>query len=147
MEQVSNFQRSKLRVRVFEAIMVMFSFTVLLGCGVRVSGSSLITGNVRPAISPSEVKIYLDPPAQYETIGIVDAVGYESSFSSMQSAQNKVIDQLKSRAAKMGANGVLLPNTGSLLTGATKYYSEGVVYKTDSGTVAVNGRAIYVIKE
>ena len=58
---------------------VALSFLVaLLGCA---TGSSIVTGKVRPAISPSEVKIYLDPPSQFETIGIVEASS-EVEFSS-----------------------------------------------------------------
>jgi hypothetical protein len=43
---------------------------VLYGCA---SGSAIVTGKTRPAINHSGVRIYLDPPSQYETIGIVEA--------------------------------------------------------------------------
>ena len=71
--------------------------------------SSIITGTVRSAISPNEVKIYLNPPSQYETIGIIESVS-EVVFS-RQAAQDRVIDELKSQAAKIGANGIILGNS------------------------------------
>jgi hypothetical protein len=144
MIQVSNLQKSKQRIRFLEAITVIFFFIVLLGCA---SGSSIIAGNVRPAISSNEVQIYVEPPAQYETIGIVEATG-NVGFS-RQSTQNKVIGQLKSRAAKMGANGVLLilTNTGSQSSGTTGFYSNGIFYGGASDKIIAQGRAIYIIQE
>ena len=46
-------------MRVSEIITALFLLAVLFGCA---TGSSIVTGKARPAISPSEVKIYLDPP-------------------------------------------------------------------------------------
>ena len=39
----------------------------LVGCA---TGSSIVTGSIRPAIDPNDVKLYLKPPLEYETIGI-----------------------------------------------------------------------------
>jgi len=155
MGQFSILQKKKQRIRVVRIITVIFFFTVLFGCS---STSIIITGNVRPPISPSEVKIYIDAPTQYETIGIVDAsrdVGY-----SRQSTQDKVINELKSRAAKVGANGILLTTTGTqssngmLLTttgtqsnGSTEFYSNGILNGGTSEKIIAQGKAIYVIQE
>ena len=102
---------------------------VLIGCA---TGSTIVTGKVRAAIDPAEVNIYVDPPSQYETIGMVEASS-EVEFS-RQKAQDRVMDELKSRAAKIGANGVLLINTGSQPSG------EGTA-------ITVQARAIFVIQE
>lgn len=67
---------------------------------------------MRPAIDPTEVKIYLNPPSQYETIGRVEASAYVSVWPfSQQAAQNRIIEKLKKQAAKVGANGVVLLDT------------------------------------
>ena len=96
--------------KILKIILTIFIFTVLLGCASG-SGSSIITGEVRPAINPAEVRIYLEPPSQYEVIGLVEA--YSDVNFSRQAAQNRLMERLKKRAAKMGANGVLLTDTGS----------------------------------
>ena len=122
---------------------VALSFLVaLLGCA---TGSSIVTGKVRPAISPSEVKIYLDPPSQFETIGMVEASS-EVEFSS-QAAQDRAINELKKQAAKIGANGVLLLNTGNTSGDMAGFYSGGVFYAGASQTKTATGRAIFVIQE
>ena len=125
----------------------------LSGCAT-INGSSIITGDVRPEISPSEVKVYVDPPPQYETIGIVEAsceIG-----SSRQKAQDRVIEDLKKLAAKIGANGVLLTSTGTQPTGSTCGFAVGtsfgnVGFGVGSGNtgekIIGQGRAIYVIGE
>ena len=142
MRPFSNLQERKQRIRVLKSITLIFFSVVLFGCA---SGSSIITGNVKPAINPSEVKVYIDAPTQYETIGIVEASG--EVMLSRQSTQYKVIDQLKSRAAKMGANGVLLTTTGSQSSGTTGYFSNGIFYGGTSDKIIAQGRAIYVIQE
>ncbi|WP_189356698.1 hypothetical protein, partial [Arenibacter certesii] len=96
-------------IRVFSTINVILLFTFLLGC---VTGSTIITGTARQPINPIEVKIYLDPPVKFENIGIIEVSS--DVVLSRQSAQDKAITELKSRAAKLGANGILLTNTGSL---------------------------------
>ena len=57
-------------MRNIRTIMLLLSFTILMGCS---TGSSIVTGKVRPAINKTEVKVYIDPPSKYETIGLVEA--------------------------------------------------------------------------
>lgn len=129
-------------IRVFNTITVFLALVLLFGCA---TGSSIITGTKRPAINPSEVTIYLDPPAEYETIGIIE-VSSEVGFS-RQKAQDRAMEALKSRAAKVGANGVLLTNTGSQSVGTAGYYSNGIYYGGSTYKILAQGRAIYVIQE
>jgi uncharacterized protein YbjQ (UPF0145 family) len=129
-------------MRLFRIITIIFWFVVLAGCA---TGSVIITGNVRSAIDPLEVKIYLELPSQYETIGIVEASS-DVEFSS-QAAQDRVINELKNQAAKIGANGVLLINVGNQSGGTTGFYSGGVFYASSSETKTAHGQAIYVIQE
>jgi len=118
--------------------MEIFRFSVLIailftiaGCA---TGSSIVTGDVRPAIDINEVKLYLEPPQEYETIGIIEASS-EVGISG-QAAQDRVMDELKTQAAKIGANGVLLSET----RGA--YYGD---YGSEIKTA--KGKAIFVIQE
>jgi len=122
--------------------LALSSLLVLLGCA---TGSSVVTGNVRPAISPTEVRIYLDPPSKYETIGLVDASS-EVEFST-QAAQDRAINELKAQAAKIGANGVLLLNTGDKTGDMVGFVSGGVFYGGATESKTARGRAIFVIQE
>ena len=125
-------------MKILKIIMTFFFLLVLFGCA---TGSTIITGNTRPAIDPNEVKIYLEPPSQYDVIGLVEASS-DVELSS-QAAQDRVINELKNRAAKIGANGVLLTNAGNRTSGG--YYTFGVFYAGEAKTA--QGQAIYVIRE
>ncbi len=114
---------------------------VLSGC-LTATGSLIITGIAKPAINPSEVKIYLDPPSEYETIGLIEAsvdVGL-----SAQIAQDLVIQELKNQAAKAGANGVLLINIGTQSDGMVGFYSGNVFIADSTERRIMQARAIYI---
>lgn len=129
--------------RTFNITLFCIVLPFLFACA---TGSSIITGKKRPPIPSSEVNIYLDPPEEFETIGIVE-VSSEVGFS-RQKAQDRAMEGLKSRAAKVGANGVLLTNSQSQSVGTTGYYSNGFyVGGGTSNKLLAQGRAIYVIKE
>jgi hypothetical protein len=74
--------------------------------------SHVMIGKARAPLKPEQVTIYMEPPAQYEQIAIIDA----SSEMSMQFGDQAKIDaalaRLKREAAKLGANGVLFQGTG-----------------------------------
>ena len=108
--------------------MLLFSFALLFGCS---TGSSIVTGQKRAAINPTEVKVYLEPPAQFETIGLVEASD-EVAFST-QASQDRVVKELKVQAAKLGANGVLIISTDS---------KSGEINKK-----VAQGKAIFVVRE
>ncbi len=128
--------------RVFKIIALILLVGSLIGCA---TGSVIITGKTRTAISPSEVKIYLDPPSQFETLAIIEASS-DVEFS-RQLAQDRVIDKLKSQAAKIGANGILLVTTGTQPSGATGFYGNGFVYSNTGDKITAQGKAIYVTQE
>jgi len=129
-------------MRFVKIITIFFFLIILFGCA---TGSSIVTGKVRPAINSSEVKIYLDLPSQYETIGIVEASS-DIEFST-QAAQDRVINELKAQAAKIGANGVLLLNIGEK-SGEMVGFSSGTAFYADSSEAkTAKGKAIFVIQE
>ena len=84
---------------------------VLAGCAS--SSQVVLVGAARPAISPDQVKIYLEPPnAAYEQIANL-AASSEGSFAITAAGKtDKVVERLKRQAAKLGANGLLLHGVG-----------------------------------
>jgi len=124
-------------------ITVAFFSVFLFGC--TTTGSSIVTGNTRPAVRPADVKIYIDPPSQYETVGLIEASS--SVEFSRQAAQDRVINKLKLQAAKMGANGVFLCDIKSQSDGMIGFYSGNMFYAGTIDKITSQGRAIYVILE
>jgi hypothetical protein len=66
-------------------------------------------GSARPATTPDRVQIFLQPPtAPYEQIANLTASS-RGTFALTSAAKiDKVMARLKSEAAKLGANGILL---------------------------------------
>ena len=106
-----------------------------------------MTGRQRAEISISSVTLYLQPPPVYETVGLVEATSVIGVTK--QQDMDMAVKELKRRAAKMGANGVLLQNTAST-TGSNSgsFYSSGTGAGFWSGgyanTASVSGIAISV---
>ncbi len=100
------------------------------GCA---TGSSIVVGEVKPSIEPSQVSLYLKPPEEYEIIGIVKASS--NSGLTEQGSVEYAIEELKSQAAKIGANGVLIESTGQ----------NSSTYVGGQGTAeTITGKAIYI---
>ena len=121
----------------FRFIILPFILIFLIGC-VTATGTYILIGEARTAINPDDVQIYLEPPSQFELIGLVEAsceVG-----STRQKAQDMVMDELKKQAAKIGANGVILINTESSSSGGVFVYN---VYVANE-IITTRGQAIYV---
>lgn len=114
---------------------------LVLVLGACASGSAVITGTVRTPLAPDQVKLYLDPPASFETIGLVTAssdAGWDE-----QGSMNYAVAELKKQAAKLGANGVLILTSGE--TTSTQVYGSGTnVYSIPVTAKSIQGRAIYV---
>src|ERR1700731_659073 len=89
---------------------------VLCGCA---SSRVAIVGHVRPAISPEQVQIYLQPPgSQYDEIANLSASSRGSFSITAEGKIDKVIERLKREAAKLGANGILLHGVGDQAGGS-----------------------------
>ena len=118
--------------------------------------SHIVVGTVHPAISPSEVKIYLQPPPSFEEVAILNASADSMFGTGGQSTVDKVIQRLKEEAAKLGANGIILEGmsdrqTGSLGggSGSTSVSGNSAVGVGLGGSLGVfkktaQGRAIFV---
>jgi len=95
-----------------------YAFLAVLGL-VACASSHVLVGKARPPISPSQVQIYLHPPAtKYEEVAVLDSNSSHSFSFTAQGKTDAVIARLKKEAAKLGANGVVLENIGDQEAGA-----------------------------
>lgn len=76
-------------------------------------------GKARAPVSPEIVQIYTRPPeGPYEEIARLQSSSQGSFSFTAQSKTDAVINRLKTEAAKLGANGVLLEGIGDESSGA-----------------------------
>jgi hypothetical protein len=124
--------------------------SLLVGC----ASSHVLVGKKRPPISPEQVQVYLQPPAKYEVVALVEASSKSSWAISDQGKMEKVVERLKEEAAALGANGILLQGTGSESTGTfmsgTGTTINGQTFVTGYGFAALHkigsAHAIFVTK-
>jgi len=123
-------------------ITIVYSLTLfLMGCA---SGSSIVVGTKRPSIDPSQVKLYLKLPPNHEVIGIVHASS-DAGWTE-QDSQDYAVQELKNQAAKLGANGVLLTESGERTSTVVGGYGTEYLYAIPVTAKILSGQAIYVKK-
>src|ERR1700690_1026442 len=88
---------------------------LFVGCA---SSSHIVVGKTRTPISPSQVKLYLSPPTNFEEVAILNASSKHSWAMTDQRKVDKAIERLKVEAGKLGANGVLLREAGDQYGGS-----------------------------
>ena len=75
------------------------------------ASSHTLTGNPRPPIDPSQVRIYYGPPpGGYEEIARLEVASGSFTYGE-QNKSNSVMQKLRKEAAALGANGVLFQGT------------------------------------
>jgi hypothetical protein len=126
------------RIRTMKYIF-LFAILLLAGCA---SGSSIVVGEVREAIDPNQVELYLEIPETYEVIGIVTASS-DAGWTE-QGSVDYAVEELKNQAARVGANGVLIESTGSQNSTVVGGYGTGYIYAVPVTAKSVTGKAIYV---
>jgi hypothetical protein len=119
--------------------MFLIAILFLAGCA---SGSSIVVGETKEAIDPSQVKLYLETPDIYEVIGIVTASS-DAGWTEQDSV-DYAVEELKNQAANLGANGVLIESTGSQNSTVVGGYGTGYLYTIPVTAKSVTGKAIYV---
>jgi hypothetical protein len=119
-------------------IFVVLACAAMTSCANR--ATLLQTGDARPAISPSEVKVYVVAPAEYEPIGMLNASD-SSHWMSNQRLQKRVLREIKAKAARVGANGVLITHAGS---GEVAGNSIALLGSLSSDAQSITALAIYV---
>jgi hypothetical protein len=123
-------------------LLALTTAAILTGCA---TGSAILTGTARPSIPVESVKIYSTPPADYEVIGIVKASS-DAGWTE-QGSTDYAIKDLKRRAAKLGANGVLLFSTGSKTSAVVGGFGSGLLWGIPISAQTVEGQAILVQRE
>lgn len=121
---------------------LLFPALAVLALAACASGSAIITGNTRAQVAPEQVTIYLDPPAAFEVIGLVNASSHGGWTE--QGSLDYAIDELRKQAAKLGANGVLLVHSGEITKTIIGGQGTSYVYATSVTAKTVQGRAIFV---
>lgn len=120
-------------VRNFSAILLA---AAIAGCA---EGTTVVTGQKRPAISPQQVQLYSEEPqTSYEVIALVKA-GSGNGWTDQQSV-DYAIEELKKQAAAVGANGVILGQQGSQVGGYVMSANIAVPYDEQT----ISGNAIFV---
>ena len=110
----------------------------------------IMTGESRSATVPSAVRIYLRPPASFDSIGLVTAT---SNYTPIRSKnKQRALDELRNKAALLGANGILMVqsngSTGSVGAVMVPAGSNVGIASSSRGTeVEVQGEAIWVTAE
>ncbi|WP_187770773.1 hypothetical protein [Cognatilysobacter lacus] len=83
----------------------------LAGCA---SASRVMISDPRPPIAVEMVRVYLQPPtSRYVEIALLDATTGEFTYGA-QNRNDALMLKLRTEAAKLGANGVLIQNRGQV---------------------------------
>jgi hypothetical protein len=116
--------------------------------------SYVLVGNRHTPVSPDQVRVLIQPPANYETIAILQTSDRGKLCFTAQCRTNEVMGRLKDQAAKLGANAILLQGLGSQYVGSvgssygTATYGHGYAYGSGVGiSAAINsetGKAIAI---
>lgn len=83
----------------------------LLALAACTTSNALMTGQARPPVSVESVRILTRAPAEYDTIAILSATSTAST--SRDGSRVKAIEELRAKAAALGANGLLLAGFSS----------------------------------
>lgn len=124
------------------AILAFVVAVAMPGCSI-VNGTAIVTGGKRPPTSPEDVRIYREPPPEYEELAIVaSSAGHD--FKSNEALLKAAFVRIKQEAAKVGANAILLMEIDERDAPAvTTAY--GTAYASGSGgSVAATGTGIAV---
>jgi hypothetical protein len=109
--------------------------------------SHIVVGTVRPAISPSEVKIYLQPPPSFEEVAVLNASADSMFGAGGQATVDKVIERLKEEAAKLGANGIILEGMSEQQTGSLGGGSGSTSFSGNSAVGVGLGGSLGIFKK
>lgn len=126
----------------------IIAMALLSGCA---SSSSIVVGKTRPAIAVTDVKLYLRAPEKYEEIAMLEASSKASFTVTDQGKTDKMLERMKTEAARLGANGVLLTSTGTNKEAGAVFIpfatGGGVMAPAGSEHKAGAGMAIFVTQE
>lgn len=110
--------------------------------------SEVLPTQKHPETSPGMVKVYQDPPKRYEFLGTVSTKANAENRWEDHAAADAGIEALKTGAAKVGANGMILKHPAHKDLLWCKYLGKTYqisIERTPERTVYA--QAIYVIEE
>jgi hypothetical protein len=74
------------------------------------TSSQVLTGAPRSPVSPSAVRVYTQAPQSFEEIAVLNASRKSVTSAGGERAIARMIEEMRTQAAKLGANGLLLEN-------------------------------------
>jgi len=86
-------------------LMLAIALTTVSGCA---TSSQMLTGSPRAPLLPSDVRVYTQAPQSFEEIAVLGASRKSVSSAGGERAIEKMIETMRSQAAQLGANGLLL---------------------------------------
>lgn len=87
---------------------ILMALAALCGAGcANFHSSHVMIGTPGPAVDPSQVRIFLHPPARYAEVAIVTADSRGFFRWSAQGTTDLALERLKREAARLGADGLL----------------------------------------
>jgi len=121
--------------------MVIMALIALIGCSER---SYLIVGTARDKINPDQVLIYEQEPIEFEVIAYLTTKAQNSA--SYQKKLDFAINKLKSQAATIGANGILLERIDEVSKSQrfSSVMTKGAFQGSSGTQLNVKAKAIFV---
>jgi uncharacterized protein YbjQ (UPF0145 family) len=94
--------------------------------------SHVLVGRQRAPIPVESVRVYLEPPATYEQVAILESSSEGAFALTAQQKTDAVMRRLKEEAASLGANGILIQGLGTeqrgaVMTSSGNFYGSGYV--------------------
>ena len=90
---------------VIRSIVMAWLISILAACA---SSTQVLTGAPRTPISPAEVRVYTQAPQSFEEIAVLGASKNSVSSGGGERAIAHMIESMRTQAARLGANGLLL---------------------------------------
>lgn len=117
------------------------------------STSHVMISDPRPPIPVEQVRVYAQPPAtRYIEIAVLDATTGDFTYGA-QNRENALMTRLRTEAAKLGANGVLIQDRGQVpsnggvgigIGGGSRHVGGGVSVGVGAPKERARALAIYV---
>ena len=127
--------------------LIALASVLAMGLEACAPSSHILVGTARPAIPPSDVKVYLQPPPTFEQVAILNASANSMFGTGGQGTVDKVIQRLKEQSAKLGANGVILEGMSDRQTGSIGGGSGSTSYSSNSAVGVGAGASLGIFKK
>ena len=98
----------RLGPRSIYGLRLIFAASLAAALGACATSSQVLTGVPRSPIVPAAVKVYTQAPQSFEEIAVLGASRKSVSSAGGERAIAKMIEAMRTQAAQLGANGLLL---------------------------------------